>query len=254
MPPGMPAGLTAQMKEMESHLEEARQQFVGEHHSRMMIHTYLPIESPETFQFIEAIQMDLDDAEIGIFFILGESAMAREMSIDFPSELDFITILTTIAFFIVAAIAFKSLSISVILVLVIQSSVFITMASTAFQEGGIMFLALIIAQVLLKSRIIDYGILYTANYVEARREAGVKEATVKALNNSIHTIMTSGLIIIVITLVLGILFADANAAVSEILLLVARGCSIGVVLTVLILPSLTALFDRFVYKIVDSVK
>ena len=153
--------------------EAGRQQFVGKNFSRLMIHTDLPLESPETFAFVEQLLADTKVSAGGEFFVLGESAMAREMSRDFPGELDLITILTTIAFFIVAAIAFKSLSVSLLLVLVIQSSVFIT-------------------------------------------------------------------------LVLGLLFADINAAVSEILLLVARGCAIGVILTVFILPSLTAVFDRFV--------
>ena len=245
MPPEMLAEMGAELAEL---YEAGRRQFLGENFSRLMIHTDLPMESPETFSFVASLRAELARVVGGETYLLGESAMAYEMSRSFPGELDLITILTTIAFFVVAAIAFKSLSVSVLLVLVIQSSVFITMASTYFQEGGIMFLALIIAQCLLKSRIIDYGILYTANYIEARRSLDVKEATAQALNHSIHTIMTSGLIIIAITLVLGILFAGTNDAVSEILLLVARGCAIGVGLTVFILPSLTAVFDRFVCK------
>jgi len=227
--------------------EYGRRQFVGERFSRLIIHTELPIESPETNAFFDMITQNMGVLS-GEYFILGDSAMAYEMSLDFPSELTLITILTALAFFLVAALAFRSLSVSAILVCVIQASVFITMASTHFQEGGLMFIALIIAQCLIKSRVIDYGILYTANYIEARRTLGVKEAMANALNNSIHTVMTSGLIMIVITLVVGIIFTEVNYAVSEILLLIARGCFVGVVSTVFILPSLTAVFDRFVTK------
>ena len=111
-----------------------------------------------------------------------------------------------------------------------------------------MFIPLIIAQVLLKSRVIDYGILYTANYIEARRTHGVKDAIITALDNSIDTILTSGMIIVLITFVVGLLFMGVNIAISEILLLIAQGCFIGVVSSIFVLPSLVAVFDRFVTK------
>jgi predicted RND superfamily exporter protein len=235
-------------------LEAGRSMLVGDSFSRMIVNTSLPFESSETFDFIKRITEDLESALNGEFFVLGESAVAHEMSIGFSDELNLITILTIVAFFVVTAFAFRSLSISAILVCVIQSSVFITMASVYFMGGSIMYLALIITQCLLKSRVIDYGVLYTANYIEARKVDDVKTATDKALNNSIHTIMISGLIMVTVTLVIGFLTADTNAPVSEILLLVSRGCVIGVVLSVFVLPSLTAVFDRFVHKRGKSVK
>jgi hypothetical protein len=58
--------------------------------------------------------------------------------------------------------------------------------------------------------------------------------------------LTSGLISGTITLVLGIVFTQINYPVSEILLLVARGCFIAMALVIFILPSIVSAFDRFV--------
>ena len=229
-------------------MTEAVGLFVSNNFSRMMINTTFEFESGETFAFIDQMRSELDEVLTGEFHILGTSAMPQEMRQTFPGEYRFITILTTIAFFVVAALAFRSIAVSAILAIAIQAAVFITMGVTYFQDGGIMFLPLIIAQVLLKSRVIDYGILYTANYVEARREHGVKDAIVAALNHSIDTILTSGLIIVLVSFVVGILFMGVNVAISEILLLIAQGCFIGVMLSIFVLPSLVAVFDRFVVK------
>ena len=226
----------------------ASEMFVAENFSRMMINTTFDFESEETFAFMDQLTEELDDALTGDFYILGTSAMPHEMSQTFPGEYSFITILTTIAFFVVAAITFKSLGVAAILAIAIQAAVFITTGVTYFQDGGIMFLPLIIAQVLLKSRVIDYGILYTANYIEARKEHDVKDAIINALNRSIDTILTSGLIIVLVTFVVGLLFMGVNVAISEILLLIAQGCFIGVMLSIFVLPSLIAVFDRFVVK------
>jgi len=232
----------------ESLLATLRPMFVSTHFSRMMITTTFDFESAETFAFIDQMIETLDALLEGRFYLLGTSVMPHEMSQNFPRESNFITILTTIAFFIVVAVSFKSMAVSIILTITIQGAVFITMGVAYFQEGGIMFLPLIIAQVLLKSRVIDYGILYTANYIEARREHGVKQAIITALNNSIDTILTSGLIIVLITFVVGLVFRNVNIAISEILLLIAQGCFIGVMLSIFVLPSLIAVLDRFVVK------
>jgi predicted RND superfamily exporter protein len=212
------------------------------------MNTNLPIESKETDAFIEWLTVELDERLEGEAFLVGESAIAYEMSLNFPDEFSFISLLTVAAFFIVAAMAFRSFSVSALIVAIIQASVFITMAVMGLTGNGIMYLALIIAQALLKGRVIDYGILYMANYFEFREKKDVLGATIMALNNSIHTIMTSGLIMVVMCFVVGIGFMSTNAAVGEIMLLIALGCAIGLIITIFILPSLTAVFDKWVYQ------
>jgi len=240
--------MIAELEDARYELAGAADMFVAANFSRAMINTSFDFEGEEVFAFIDDLLFHLEDALDGEFYILGTSVMPHEMSQSFPSEYSFITILTVIAFFIVGAISFKSISVSALLAITIQAAVFITMGVTYFMDGGIMFLPLIIAQVLLKSRVIDYGILYTANYVEARREHGVKDAIVTALNNSIDTVLTSGLIIVVVCFVVGLVFRGVNVAISEILLLIAQGCFIGVMLSIFVLPSLVAVFDRFVIR------
>lgn len=236
------------LTEVRDELTAASRMFVGENYSRAIINTTFEFEGATVFAFLDELIAQLDAELIGPFYLLGTSVMPHEMAQTFPGEYSFITILTVIAFFIVGAISFKSISVSALLAITIQAAVFITMGVTYFQDGGIMFLPLIIAQVLLKSRVIDYGILYTANYIEARRVDGVKDAIATALNNSIDTIMTSGLIIVVVCFVVGLVFQNVNVAISEILLLIAQGCFIGVMLSIFVLPSLIAAFDRFVTK------
>lgn len=229
-------------------MSHARALLVTDEFSRMIITTTLPVESEVTFIFIQSLLTQLDELLTGEFYILGPSVMPFEMHQTFPDEQRFITLLTTIAFFIVVALTFKSFPVSIILATAIQGAVFVTMGVTYFQDGGIMFLPLIIAQVLLKSRVIDYGILYTANYIEARKTHGIKDAMVQGLNHSIDTILTSGLIIVLVTFIVGLIFRGVNVAISEILLLIAQGCFIGVMLSVFVLPSLIAVFDRFIMR------
>ena len=237
-----------ELEEIDSQLSEGAELFVAENYSRLIITTTVPFETDETFIFMDHMMAQLEYYLEGDFYVVGTSALPHEMRQTFPDEHRLITSLTMIAFFVVAAISFRSIAVSAILAIVIQASVFVTMGVTYFQDGGIMFIPLIIAQVLLKSLVIDYGILYTANYIEARKEHGVKDAMIAALNNSIHIILTSGLIVVLVTFVVGLLFRDVNAAIADILLLIAQGSFVGIMISVFILPSLVAIFDRFVIK------
>ena len=231
-------------------LSDMRGMLVADNYSRLLIHTRLDVESEETFRFIEQLGVELEQVLASGFYIVSESMLSYEMNQSFPSEFSFISILTAIAFFIVAIFVFRSISVSALLVAVIQSAVFIAMAVLVLQtdDAGVGFLSLIIAQVLLKSRVIDYGILYASNYIEARKDHEIKQATITALENSIETIVTSGLIITLIMLVSGLIFLPINQSIAEIFLVVAQGCFIGILLSIFVLPSLIIVFDRFVSK------
>ena len=221
---------------------------VSENFSRMLITTTLPIETEETFAFIGELYDLLRENLEGEFYLLGESMMPYELSETFPDESRFITLLTTLAFFLVVTLSFKSMSVAMLLAIVIQGSVFIAMAATVFLEVNLSFLDVVIVQAILKSRVIDYGILYISNYIEARRTHDIKEAIATALNHSMDTILTSGLIIVLVTLVCGFVFMGISTSIAQILFLVAQGCFIGVLLSVFVLPSLIAVVDRFIVK------
>ena len=95
---------------------------------------------------------------------------------------------------------------------------------------------------------VDYGILLTSYYKEWRCKIDIKQALIAALRSSIHTILTSALILITVTGVLGFYIMNSNAATSEILMTIAKGGIVATILVVFILPGLLAAMDRFVIK------
>lgn len=227
-------------------MDEGKEQLVGNTYSRAILTTKLPEESEETFALLSNLNGQLEQNLEGEFYLVGNSVMAYEMSESFSGELTMITLITALAIFLVIAISFRSLSIPAILVLVIQCAVFITMSSIYLQGSSIYYLPLLIVQCLLMGATVDYGILYTTYYREARMTMDKGKAIVQALNNSIHTILTSGSILVIVTAVLGFMMASGQPAVSEILLTISRGAIFATLLVIFILPCLISVFDRFV--------
>jgi predicted RND superfamily exporter protein len=181
------------------------------------------------------------------YFVIGDSAMAYEISQTFSGELDFITVLTMLSIFVVVAVTFKSILIPFILVMTIQSAVYINMAYLSLTNQSIYFIALIIVQSILMGATIDYAILYTSYYLESRKyfKLDVKDAVVASYKKSIHSILTSASILILVTAIVGN-FATAIAA--KICQSISGGTLVSCIIILLLLPALLATLDRLIIR------
>ena len=152
-----------------------------------------------------------------------------------------------IAIFIVVALTFKSVLIPLILVLTIQTAVYINMAYLSLTGQSTLFLAIIIVQSILMGATIDYAILYTSYYLEQRNyyKVGIKDAIIAAYNKSVHSILTSASILILVTMIVGN-FAQAIAA--KICQSISGGTIVSVLIILLLLPAMLATLDRFIVK------
>lgn len=235
--------LKDKIKDADNKLKDAKNLVVGENYSRVILNTKFPFEGKETFEFIDKLKNSVNSDGI---YIIGDSCMAFEMSKSFNDELNFITILTMIAIFIVVAITFKSIFIPIILVLIIECAVFVTMSYLSLIGSSVYFISLIIVQSILMGATIDYAIVYTTYYLENRKKGKeIKEAIISAYNKSIHTILCSSSILIIVTIIVG---KFASMIASKICLTLSKGVLCAAILILFILPAILAIFDKFIVK------
>jgi hypothetical protein len=225
-------------------IDDAKELLVGDKYSRVVLNTNMELEDEQTFNYIQKIKDILNEEGIE-FYVIGDSPMAYEMSKTFVSEFNYISILTMIAIFIVVALTFKSLIIPVILVGVIQCAVYLTMGILAVSGGSVYFIALLIVQSILMGSTIDYAILYTSYYIEEREKMDRKDAIISAYNESIHTILTSGSILVIVTFIVGMF---ATAITSKICITLCKGTLCSIILILVFLPAILGAFDKFVVK------
>ncbi len=225
-------------------IKDAKELLVGKKYSRIVLNTTFAPENKETFEFIQNIK-DMLGEEIHDFYIIGNSPMSYEMSKTFDNELNFITIITMVAIFIVVVITFKSITIPVILVLLIQTAVYLTMGILSIIGENVYFISILIVQSILMGATIDYAILYTSYYLEHRKSKGIKEAIIESYNKSIKTILTSSSILIIVTLIIAN-FASAIAA--KICKTISEGTLCSTILILILLPAVLACCDKFITR------
>lgn len=248
--PSFSSLLTAEQKDgtakAREQLDNGARQLKGEKHSRLTVTTKLPVESEKTSAFVKEMTELCNEKLAGEHYLIGNSIMVDEMESGFSRELQLITLLTAVSIFIVVALTFRSLVIPAILVLIVQCGVFITVSSLGAIGGSMYYLALLIVECILMGATIDYGILFTSYYREMRATLSVKEAVVAAYKGSLHTILTSGTIMVLITAVIGPLFG--NPTIEQIVRTLSVGCASAMLLILFILPGILALCDKIVVR------
>lgn len=221
-------------------INDAKKLLVGNNYSRMIITSKMEAEGEEVEQFVSELKQKLQGTDS---YIIGNSPMAIEIDGNFDHELNVITILTMLFIFAVVAITFRSNIIPVALVLTIQCSVFTTMGILSLLGTRVYFISLLVVQAVLMGATIDYAIVYTSYYLESRKQMDVKEAMIQAYNRSIHTIVTSSLILCSCTLVVALLTNAASAKICE---TIAEGAFCSTLLIIFVLPGVLAAIDKVI--------
>jgi len=224
-------------------INKSKNLLVSDKYSRMILNTSYKFEDKDTYNFVNKIKSDLKDLDD--IYVVGNSPMAVEMNKTFNSELNRITILTMIFIFLVVAFTFKDLIIPFILVLIIQTAVYITMSAISITGGNVYFISLIIVQAILMGATIDYAIVYTSYYRESREKHDCKTSIIKAYNKSIHTIISSSSILIIVTLIVSN-FADAISA--KICETISQGAIAATILVLFVLPGTLAAADKLICR------
>ena len=231
---------------MKTQLDDGINQLLGKDYSLMMVETSLPTESEETSKFMAGITDLFEDNLDNKVYLIGNTPMSYEMEQSFDKELLTITILTAVAIFIVVLFTFRSLLIPAALVLLVQCGVYLTMTVNGLAGYSIYYLALLIVQCILMGATIDYGILFTNYYRENRKTMDIKGALLSAYNGSIHTILTSGLIMVIVTGAIGM--SPVAPTIAQICRIISIGALSAILLILFVLPGLIATCDRFVTK------
>lgn len=230
--------------EMAAQIEDGEAKLRGEHASIMAVTFAGEAGSQEMFSFLDELDAWCVGNLKGEYHLVGDGPMAWEMSRGFHNELALITLLTAGAIYLVVALTFRNLLIPALLVLIVQCGVYLTVLATGLQGYSIYYLALLIVQCILMGATVDYGILFTSNYRHARARMGVAPALESAYVRSIHTVMTSGLIIVLVCGAIAMFGSDPT--IGQICQTLSLGAACTIALILVFLPGILATLDRWV--------
>ena len=231
---------------MKKSMTEGLGNIKGEGYSIATIISDYETESQETFDFIGRLSKKCDETFDGECYLIGESVMYKEMKDGFAHEMMVVTLLTIFVIFITVALTFRSIIVPVFLLLIVMSAVYVCVFVGGLRGQPMNYLAYLVMQSILMGATIDYAILFTDYYREKRMYLPIWKALRKSYKNTIHSIMTSGLILILCPYIMSILLTDPT--ISLILHSISVGALSAILLIIFVLPGLLAAFDKIVVK------
>lgn len=226
--------------------EALLENFTSENYTRMIINLNLPVESASTLRAVEEIGRMAHEHYGDAYYLLGSSSSVADIKQVVDSDYSTVNLISICAVGLIILFTFRSLTIPVLLVLVIETSIWINMAVPYFMDETLSFIGYLVVSAIQLGATVDYAILLTNRYLENRKTCNKKEAAVKALTDSGWSVITSAMILFVACMGVGV--ASSIRAVSEMILLLGRGAAISCVLVLVLLPQLLIIFDDVIRK------
>ena len=236
----------SKVAEAQDDMDRATDLFVGDNYSRMLLSIDLVSESEESSAFVAYLLDTVKDIFGDDAHIAGEMVSTYDLQNTFDDDNRLISIFTIISIFVIVMLVFRSLSLPVVLVAVIQGAIWISM-STSLITGPMFFMSYIVATCILMGATIDYGILMSTNYIQYRATLDKKEALYRSVEAAMPTVFTSGMILTICGFVIG--FISSQNAISTVGILLGKGTLVSVLMITLVLPSILYLLDGFILKL-----
>lgn len=179
--------------------------------------------------------------------LIGEAPCTKDLIQITDKDFQRVSIVSIGAIFFIILLVFKSISLPVILVAVIEFAIFINMGIPAFTGTVIPFIASIVIGTIQLGATVDYAILMTNKY-KKNRFLGMEKhpAIAKALQDSMMSIIVSALCFFAATFGVG-LYSNIDM-LSSICVLLSRGAMISMFVVILMLPAMFMLFDKIICK------
>ncbi|MFI7844633.1 RND family transporter [Dorea amylophila] len=179
--------------------------------------------------------------------LIGEGPLTADLIDITDTDFKTVSMVSIGIIFVIILILFKSISLPVILVGVIEFAIFVNMGIPYYTGTKLPFVASIVIGTIQLGSTVDYAILMTTRYKRERNHGAEKyDAITIAHRASAQSIMVSALSFFAATIGVG-LYSNIDM-ISSLCILMARGAIISMIVVIFVLPSMFMVFDKVIVK------
>ena len=222
--------------------ESILSKLLSDNYSRMVITVSTDFEGDVAFNTVEEIREIAKKYYSDKYYLAGESVSTYDLMDTVTADNVRVNAIAIGAIFIVLLIAFKSLLIPIILVLAIETAIWINLGIPYFAGNNLHYIAYLIISSVQLGATVDYAILLSNRYMEYRREVNKKEALLNTVSSVSLSIITSATILTLAGLLLGVI--STHGIISQLGSLIAKGTILSTVIVLFVIPGLLYLLDK----------
>ncbi|MEZ4357734.1 MAG: MMPL family transporter [Eubacteriales bacterium] len=222
------------------------EQFYSENYARIIIYTDTPEEGDIAFNTVENIQSVAKSYYGDTAYTVGQSANLYDMKTVVQKDNMLTNIIAVIAIFIVLVLTFKSATLPFLLLLTIESAIWINLSIPYFTGTSINYIGYLVLNTVQLGSTVDYAILLTVNYMRNRKLMPRKEAISLSLKENFRSILVSATTLAAAGFTLYL--TSSNPITSILGMLLGRGTLLSMLMVVCFLPGLLMIFDKAIGK------
>ncbi len=226
--------------------DDIKEALMDENYQLMLVSSEYAIASDEVNAQIDDLNRVIKKYDQKAMLI-GEAPCTRDLISITNTDFQTVSVVSIGAIFVIILLVFKSISLPIILVSVIEFAIFINMGIPAYTGTTLPFIASIVIGTIQLGATVDYAILMTNRYKKERNRGEDKKTSVTiALSTSVQSVFVSALSFFAATFGVG-MYSNIDM-ISSLCILMARGALISMFVVIFILPAMFMVFDKIICK------
>lgn len=227
------------LSDAQTQMRSAKAQLQGSDYSRMLLYLTLPVSVDETYAFIDTVRtLAQSYYPDGNVYVAGDSTNEYDFQKSFARDNTVVSIVS-ILIVLVVLFTFLSAGMPVLLILVIQGSIWINFSIPAVLNQPLFFMSYLVVSSIQMGANIDYAIVIASRYQELKNTMSHRDAMIETLNFAFPTVITSGTILAVAGTLIGQMTSEA--AIVGIGQSLGRGTIISMLFVLFVLPQILLL-------------
>ena len=234
------------LEDAHSKMQIALDQLQGEEYSRMLVYLTLPEEGDETFAFLEKMHEIAAKYYEEPVLIPGEATSQYDLYKTFQTDNSVVNVVSVLAVLVVLLFTFMSAGMPVLLILIIQGSIWTNFSFPALQGKNLFFMSYLIVSSIQMGANIDYAIVISGRFMELKDKMSKRDAIIETMNFAFPTIVTSGSMLALAGIFIGMMSSDG--AICGIGQCLGRGTIISIIIVMFVLPQILLLGEKIIDK------
>ena len=221
-------------------------QLISDDYSRMVITVDADAEGEEAFALIEKVRDTAEEYYPGGWYLAGAGVSTYDLMDTITADMVKVNLIAIAAVFVVLLLTMKSISLPVILVLAIETAVWINQSIPYFRDSTVFYISYLIISSIQLGATVDYAILTTERCMEFRQTMGKKKAITETITAVTTSVMTSGIVLAVVGYLLGAI--SSHGILSQLGTFLGNGSLLSLTIVLFVLPGLLYLCDGLIQK------
>ena len=234
------------LEDAHTQMQIALDQLQGTDYSRMLIYLNLPEEGDETFAFLDKMHEIANKYYEGTILIPGEATSQYDLYKTFQTDNLVVNVVSILAVLVVLLFTFMSAGMPVLLIMIIQGAIWVNFSFPTIQGKNLFFMSYLIVSSIQMGANIDYAIVISSRFMELKDKMPKKDAIIETMNFAFPTIVTSGSMLALAGIFIGMMSSDG--AICGIGQCLGRGTIISIIIVMFVLPQILLLGEHIIDK------